>query len=93
MHVLHFIEDYRLLTGKGRGLLEAMSMAALADIDVNPPRARIETPHTDSCCGTKAYLLRFDRTALDANSKDRHRHLTSRPRATDRVDLAMSFVR
>ena len=39
VHVLLSIEDFRAVGGEGRGLLEALSMAALADIDMNPPRA------------------------------------------------------
>ena len=47
VHVLLSIEDFRLLAGEGRGLLEALSTEGLADVDLNPPRARIEHPHTD----------------------------------------------
>ena len=46
-HVLLSIEDYRRLAGEGRSLLESLSMAGLADIDLNAPRARIESPHAD----------------------------------------------
>ena len=46
-HVLLSIEDYRRLAGEGRNLLEALSMAGLAKIELNPPRARIESPHAD----------------------------------------------
>ena len=46
-HVLLSIEDYRRLAGEGRNLLVALSMAGLADIDLSPPRARIESPHAD----------------------------------------------
>ena len=41
-HVLLCIEDYRRLAGQGRSLVEALSMPGLADIDFEPPRARIE---------------------------------------------------
>ena len=44
-HLLLSIGDYRRLAGEDRNLLEAVSMAGLADIDLNPPRARIESPH------------------------------------------------
>ena len=44
VHVLPFIEDYRLVAGEGRGLLEALSMAALAGIDLNSPHARLNDP-------------------------------------------------
>ena len=47
VHVLLSIEDFGRWAGEGRGLLEALSMAALADIDMNPPRARIESSHAD----------------------------------------------
>ena len=46
-YVLLSIEDYRRLAGESLNLLEALSMAGLADIDLNPPRARIESPHAD----------------------------------------------
>ena len=46
-HVLLSIEDYRRLAGESRSLLKALSMAGLADFDLNPPRARIESPHAD----------------------------------------------
>ena len=46
-HVLLSIEDYRRLAGDGRNLLEALSMPGLADIDLNPPRGHIESPHAD----------------------------------------------
>ena len=46
-HVLLSIEDYRRLAGEGRSLLATLSMAGLADIDLNPPRARIESPRAD----------------------------------------------
>ena len=44
VNVLLSIEDYWRLAEEGRNLLEALSMAGLADIDLNPPRARIESP-------------------------------------------------
>ena len=46
-HVLLCIEDYRRLAGQGRSLLETLSMPGLADIDLDPPRARIESAETD----------------------------------------------
>ena len=46
-HVLLSIEDYRRLAREGRSLLEALSMAGLADIELDRPRARIETPDAD----------------------------------------------
>ena len=46
-HVLLSIEDYRRLAGERRSLLEALSIAGLADIDLDPPRARIEIPPAD----------------------------------------------
>ena len=46
-HVLLSIEEYRRLAGDGRNLLEALSMPGLADIDLDPPRARIESAETD----------------------------------------------
>ena len=46
-HVLLSIEDYRRLAGEDRNLLEALSMAGLADIELNPPRARIDSPPAD----------------------------------------------
>ena len=46
-HVLLSIEDYRRLAGQGRSLLETLSMPGLADIDLDPPRARIESAKAD----------------------------------------------
>ncbi len=46
-HVLLSIEEYRRLAGQRRTLVEALSMAGLADIDFEPPRIRIETPPAD----------------------------------------------
>lgn len=46
-HVLLRIEEYRRLAGDGRNLLDAMSMPGLADIDLDPPRARIESAEAD----------------------------------------------
>ena len=46
-HVLLSIEDYRRLAGQRRSLVEALSMAGLADIDFDPPRVCIETPPAD----------------------------------------------
>lgn len=42
-HVLLCIEDYRRLAGDRRSLVEALSMAGLADIDLESPRIRIES--------------------------------------------------
>jgi len=46
-HVLLSIEGYRRLVGPRRSLVEALSMSGLADIDLEPPRVRIETPRPD----------------------------------------------
>ena len=46
-HVLLSIEDYRRLAGQGRSLLETLSMPGLADIDLDPRRARIENAMAD----------------------------------------------
>ena len=46
-HVLLSIEYYRQLAGAGRNLLETLSMPGLADIDLDPPRARIESAKAD----------------------------------------------
>ena len=46
-HVLLSIEDYRRLAGEGRSLVEALSMPGLADIDFEPPRARIDAAAPD----------------------------------------------
>ena len=46
-HVLLSIEDYRRLAGQGRSLLETLSMPGLADIDLDPRRARIESAMAD----------------------------------------------
>ena len=46
-HVLLSIEDYRQLAGKRRSLLDALSMAGLADIDFEPPRAGVESRAAD----------------------------------------------
>ena len=46
-HVLLSIEEYRRLAGQRRTLVEALSMAGLADIDFEPPRIRIEIPPAD----------------------------------------------
>ena len=43
-HVLLCIDDYRRLAGDCRSLVEALSMTGLADIDLEPPRIRIENP-------------------------------------------------
>ena len=46
-HVLLSIEDYRRLTGAARNLLETLAMPGLADINLDPPRARIESAKAD----------------------------------------------
>ena len=46
-HVLLSIKEYRRLAGDGRNLLEALSLPGLADIDLDPPRARIESTEAD----------------------------------------------
>ena len=46
-HVLLSIEDYRRLAGQGRGLVEALSMPGLADIDFDPPRVHLEVLPAD----------------------------------------------
>ena len=47
-HVLLGIEYYRRLAGAGRNLLETLSMPGLTDIDLDPPRARIESVYAVS---------------------------------------------
>lgn len=46
-HVLLSIEDYRRLAGKGRSLVEALSMPGLADIDFEPRRLSIGVASPD----------------------------------------------
>ena len=46
-YVLLSIEDYRRLSGKRRSVAEALAMPGLADIDLEPPRAGIESPKVD----------------------------------------------
>ncbi len=46
-HVLLCIEDYRRLAGERRSLVESLSMAGLSDIDLKPPRVRMEIPAAD----------------------------------------------
>lgn len=46
-HVLLSIDDYRKLAGKRRNLADALSMAGLGEIDLDPPRLRIEIPPAD----------------------------------------------
>lgn len=43
-HVQLSIEDYRRLAGDRRSLVDALPMTGLADIDLEPPRVRIESP-------------------------------------------------
>ena len=46
-YVLLSIEDYRRLSGKRRSVAEALAMPGLADIDLELPRAAIESPKVD----------------------------------------------
>ena len=46
-HVLLSIEDYRRMAGERRNLADALSMAGLSGIDLDPPRLRIEIPRAD----------------------------------------------
>ena len=46
-HVPLSIEDYRRLAGERRSLVEALSMAGLAELDFEPPHVRIEAPPAD----------------------------------------------
>ena len=46
-HVLLSIENYRRLAREDRNLLDALSMEGLADIDLDPPRTRIESIDAD----------------------------------------------
>ncbi len=46
-YVLLSIENYRRLAGQGRSLIETLSMPGLADIDLDPPRTRIESARAD----------------------------------------------
>lgn len=46
-HVLLSIEDYRQLAGERRNLADALSMRGLGEIDLDPPRLRIEIPPAD----------------------------------------------
>ena len=46
-HVLLSIEDYRRMAGERRNLVDAFSMAGLGEIDLDPPRLRIEVPRAD----------------------------------------------
>ena len=41
------IEDYRRLAGERRNLADALSMEGLGEIDLDPPRLRIEIPPAD----------------------------------------------
>ena len=41
------IKDYHRLAREGWGCLKALSTNGRADVDLNPSRARIESPHTD----------------------------------------------
>ena len=47
MHVLLSVEDYRRLTGQDQSLMETLPMPGLADIDLGPPRAPIESAKAD----------------------------------------------
>ena len=46
-HVLLSIEDYRRLAGERRSLVDALSMTGLANIELEPPRVRIESHRVD----------------------------------------------
>ena len=46
-HVLLSIEAYRRMAGERRNLADALSMAGLGEIDLDPPRLRIEVPRAD----------------------------------------------
>ena len=46
-HALLDIAEYRRLTGQHRSLAETLSMPGLADIDFDPPRARIRAAKPD----------------------------------------------
>ena len=46
-HVLLCIEDYRRLTGKSRTLVDSLAMPGLADIDLDPPKASIQSLEAD----------------------------------------------
>ena len=46
-HVLLSIEDYRRLAGERRNLADALSMEGLGEIELDPPRLRIEIPQAD----------------------------------------------
>ena len=46
-HVLLSIDDYRRLAGQNRSLVDALSMAGLADIDLDAARVRIESHPVD----------------------------------------------
>ena len=46
-YVLLSIKEYRRLTGQRCSLVEALSMPGLADIDFDPPRARITVAAPD----------------------------------------------
>jgi prevent-host-death family protein len=39
-HVLLSIEEYQRLVGKGRSIVDALSMPGLADIEFEPPHSR-----------------------------------------------------
>jgi prevent-host-death family protein len=46
-HVLLTIEEYERITGKGRSIVDALSMPGLADIEFDPPRSRELARHID----------------------------------------------
>lgn len=46
-HVLLSIDDYRRLAGQNRSLTDSLSMAGLAQIDLDPARVRIDSPLID----------------------------------------------
>jgi prevent-host-death family protein len=46
-HVLLSIEEYQRLSGRGRSILDALSMPGLAGIELNPPKLQISTRPAD----------------------------------------------
>ncbi len=46
-HVLLSMEEYQRLSGKGRSIVDALSMPGLADVEFDPPKLRITTRPAD----------------------------------------------
>lgn len=46
-HVLMTYDEFQRLSGKGRGLLDALAMPGLSDIDFDPPRVEITPRRVD----------------------------------------------